>query len=148
LAGFWTAPPFEEPPFAVPAPAPALGAVAALPTAFSRASAGGGLRPATVGLALTVPVLGGIAGRALAGAAFACGGLTTFFDEGAPFATIFGAGFFTDPRDSFFLGSALLGFERCLVLRAAFPGFWFSARWCRAGMDWINSFLAMARKDS
>jgi hypothetical protein len=58
--------------------------------------------------------------------------------------------FFAEPRVSFFFSSPFLGFERCFVLRTTSPErfFFFSARWCRAGMDWFNSFLAMARKDS
>jgi hypothetical protein len=49
-----------------------------------------------------------------------------------------------------FFEAGLTGFDRDFVLRAA-PlerFFCFSARWCRAGMGRINSFLAMARKDS
>jgi hypothetical protein len=61
-----------------------------------------------------------------------------------------GMAFLTDARESFFDG-ALPGFlARLLDFRAWCEErfFFFSARWSRAGMGWINSFLAMARKDS
>jgi hypothetical protein len=94
--------------------------------------------------------LGGIAGRAAGAAGFACGAFATFFEAGADFAFVFGAGFLGAARVSFFFGATLLGFERNFDLRVAIPlrFFWFSARLFRAGMDGISSFLAMARKDS
>jgi hypothetical protein len=103
--------------------------------------------------AFVVAALGGIAGRAAGAAGFACGAFATFFEVGAGFVLglrTLGAGFFTEALVSFFLGAVLFGFERYLDLRVATPVrfFWFSARWLRTGMDWFNSFLAMARKDS
>jgi hypothetical protein len=48
------------------------------------------------------------------------------------------------------LDAGLTAFDRAFDLCAASLErfFFFSARWCRAGMGWINSFLAMARKNS
>ena len=76
--------------------------------------------------------------------------MATFFEAGADFADGFATDFFGEPRESFFVGRDLPGLERCFVLRTASPErfFCFTARCFRAGMDWINSFLAMARKDS